>query len=296
VTNAAIDANRLQLAECGAKLFVDIPAEPVTLFVDDIRLTQVLSNLLHNATKFTGQGGLITIVGRVSPDRSGEPELRLTVTDNGAGIDPALLPHVFELFMQGDVAAPGGAAGLGVGLALVERIVKLHGGTIHARSRGVGFGSEFHVCIPLLPAPPPEPAVERVFTPAPLDRRVLIVDDNADAAEMIVWLVRSLGGEARTAGDGPTAVRLAREFDPHVVLLDIGLPGLDGYETCRAIRERTTGPQPLIVAVTGFGQDRDKRRAAEAGFDLHLTKPVDPARIEQILTDPAPHRRLAQRT
>ena len=283
MVHAAVDANRVAIEDGGARLVIDLPDTPVEMFVDPTRFVQVISNLLHNAAKYTPAGGVIHIAAQI--DGGPERALQLTVSDNGIGIGSDLLPRIFELFTQG--AADGVRSGLGIGLALARRLIEMHGGKIEARSDGHGSGSAFTIRMPLpatLPAPAHVGAHPR--SAPPLDRRLLVVDDNVDAADALSWLVQSLGADVRTAYDGPTAVREAAEFDPDIVLLDIGMSKMDGYETCARIRERA-GDRPFIVAITGWGQERDKLRATEAGFDAHITKPADPAALEKLLSDAA---------
>jgi signal transduction histidine kinase/integral membrane sensor domain MASE1/ActR/RegA family two-component response regulator len=286
--HAAVDANRIAIESGGAHLVIDLPADPVPLLVDPTRFVQVVSNLLHNAAKFTGPGGTITVAGRII-EGGMHGTLVVTVADTGAGISADLLPRVFDLFTQGRPPEGRGPSGLGIGLALARRLLEMHGGTIDAHSDGPGQGSEFTLRLPMV-TPQPARVDQRPAPPQSLrlaiDRRVLIVDDNADSADALAWLVRAIGGDPRTTYDGPTAVREAAAFAPHIVLLDIGMAGMDGYETCRRIRE-TAAPQPFIIAITGWGQDRDKVRAAEAGFDAHITKPADPAILEQLLANAA---------
>jgi CheY-like chemotaxis protein len=281
LVDAAIEANRAAIDVAGLTLSVRLPDRPVTLVVDPTRFVQVLSNLVHNAAKFTTAPGRIAIDAQVARAFGGGDQLIVSIADSGIGIARDLLPHIFDPFTQGDRSAGRGPAGLGVGLALAQRIVSLHGGGIEARSAGPGHGSEFIVRLPLVrgaPAAAVEPAPPR----SALDRRVLVIDDNVDAADMLAWLVRSLGGEARTANNGRDGLTIAAAFEPHVVLLDIGMPEMDGYEVCRRLRE-TRSRSAFIVAITGWGQDRDKARAAEAGFDAHLTKPADPDVLERML-------------
>ena len=277
--DAAIDANRGAIDAAGLTLTVRIPEQPVQLLVDPTRFVQVLSNLLHNAAKFTEAPGQITITAAVEHG----DQLVVAIADTGFGITGELLPHVFDTFIQGDRSVARGQAGLGIGLALAQRIVKLHGGGIEARSAGLGRGSEFIVRLPLVHGDGDERAPAEAPQKSGLNRRVLVIDDNVDSADMLAWLVQSLGGEAKTAHDGPAGIAAAKEFEPDVILLDIGMPGMDGYEVCRRIREANT-TRPFIVAITGWGQERDKIRATEAGFDAHLTKPADLDELERLLT------------
>jgi CheY-like chemotaxis protein len=242
----------------------------------------VISNLVQNATKFTGTGGKITINAAVEPaTQSAVPDLVLTVADTGIGIEAHELPRVFDLFAQ---AHPGGYdrhAGLGIGLALARSLVELHGGSITASSAGIGKGSVFTVRVPAPVLTPTETA--GVHTARSLrGLPVLVVDDNRDAADAMMLLVSQLGGEGRVAYDGFSALAALDEFSAAVVLLDIGMPGLDGYQTCRKIREKK-GAAVCVVAVTGWGQEQDRQLAAAAGFDAHMTKPADPEQLIELL-------------
>jgi signal transduction histidine kinase/integral membrane sensor domain MASE1/ActR/RegA family two-component response regulator len=291
MVEAAVEANRAAMEAAAVQLDVDLPPQPVVLSVDSTRFVQVISNLLHNATKFSHAGGRIAIRARVATDAAGADALVLTVADQGIGIAGDLLPHVFDLFTQGARPGAGGAAGLGIGLALTQRIVEMHGGRVEARSGGPGLGAEFAVYMPgVQPASGATRAAADPREPQALNRRVLVVDDNADAANMMALLVRTLGAEVRTAYDGPGGIQAATEFLPDVVLLDIGMPGMDGYDTCRQLRQRL-GRGPVVVAITGWGQERDQARAFDAGFDAHFTKPADPAVLERLLVDPEGARR-----
>jgi two-component system CheB/CheR fusion protein len=261
----------------GQELLVSLPDQPIFLDGDLVRLTQVISNLLVNATKYTDRAGQI----RLSGERAGS-EVVIRVRDTGVGIDPALLTQVFELFVQADRSLDRAQGGLGVGLTLVQRLVELHHGSVMATSPGLGQGSEFCVRLPALPegqaadsetAEPPLPAKNS-------PRRVLVVDDNQDAAESTAVLLRLLGHEVQVAHDGPAALSVVPQFHPDIVLLDIGLPGMDGYEVARALRAQPQLRGLVLVAVTGYGQDEDRRQALAAGFDRHLTKPLAP----QVLT------------
>ena len=291
MVDAAIDTNREAIDAARLRLDVQLPESAVELWADPTRFVQVISNLLHNAAKFTGAGGVITVRAAVRRHGDGGDELRLSVSDTGAGISAELLPHVFDLFTQGQRAAKGDRTGLGVGLALARRIVELHDGAIEARSAGPGRGSEFVVRIPIVAGDEVSESgngTARVGAKRSFDCRVLIIDDNADGAEITAMLVRGMGGEVITASNGATGIQQALAAKPDIILLDIGLPDMDGYEVCRTIRQRAGGLRPWIVAVTGWGQQRDKDRAAAEGFDAHLTKPVDPALLEKVLRSRTP--------
>lgn len=235
---------------------------------DRARLVQVLSNLLNNAAKYTPPGGAIELAAK----REGD-EVVLRVSDNGAGISPDLLPSIFELFVQGERSIERARGGLGLGLAIVHSLVGLHGGDVSASSEGEGKGATFTVRLPALTvATAPEPAREHL--PASVaPRRILIVDDNEDAAELMGEALTRAGHSVRIAHDGLNALELAAEFDPDCVMLDIGLPLLDGYEVARRLRDRDERRRTL-VAITGYGQADDVRRALAAGFDRHLVKPL----------------------
>ena len=210
----------------------------------------------------------------------------VTVTDAGAGISPDMLPRIFDLFTQGDASAqrPGG---LGIGLALARRLVELHGGTIDAQSDGIGRGATFTIRLPIADPPVTEIAIDEAETSGECHRRVLVVDDNADAAASLAMSIELRGGTVAIAGDGETAIATALQFKPDLVLLDIGLPGITGYEVCEQLRARL-GAEPTIIAVTGWGQPHDKETARRAGFDGHLTKPADPATLGTLLTELTP--------
>ncbi|MCO5168145.1 MAG: ATP-binding protein [Planctomycetes bacterium] len=281
VVNRAVDAVRHLTATRDQALEVRLPPAPLRLRADPVRLGQVLSNLLLNAAKYTPPGGHI----EVAAERAGH-EVIVRVKDDGVGIPRALLDRVFDLFVQADRTLDRSEGGLGIGLTLARRLVEMHGGQIHATSEGPGQGSEFVVRLPLLTA---EPAAA-LAPAAPHDgeahdgaRRVLVVDDNADAADLLCDLLRQEGHQVRVARDGLSALAEVGSFHPDVLLLDIGLPGLDGYEVAARVRGQNDRAQPLLVAVTGYGQASDRRRSLEAGFDHHLVKPVDPTRLNAIL-------------
>jgi predicted ATPase/signal transduction histidine kinase/ActR/RegA family two-component response regulator len=280
LVNSAIEANRAAITAKKIELGVDLPQSLCVLDVDPTRFVQVLSNLLHNATKFTEPGGAIHVSGRVSESHGdAPPQLALSVSDSGIGIPREFLPRVFDLFSQGNGGSSQG--GLGIGLALARRLVEMQGGEIEVRSEGPGHGSEFVIRLPLCTQSPPARGAE-TSVPHRIDCRVMVIDDNRDAANVMAMLVEELGGHCRTAYDGESGVGEMLTYRPHVVLLDIGMPGLDGFETCRRIR-RELGNDVMVVALTGFGQQQDKERTRQYGFDAHLTKPADPAALEKLL-------------
>jgi len=252
---------------------------PVWVDADPTRLEQVVGNVLANALKYTPEGGAITV--RVAAD--GE-RARLEVEDTGAGISPELLPRIFELFVQGERTLDRAQGGLGIGLTLTRALVDMHGGTVEAHSAGPGRGATFTIRLPRIPVPaaPAGAAAGRPATPRP--RRIVVVEDNADAREMLRLQLERDGHEVHAAATGPSGVELAESIRPDVVFIDIGLPGLDGYEVARRIRAEDWGKSILLVALTGYGQVDDRRRALEAGCDVHLTKPVFPERLAEVLS------------
>lgn len=266
------------------QISVTVPEEPLWLFADAVRIEQILTNLLNNAIKYTDPGGRIEVL----VERNGS-EAIFRVKDTGIGISPSLLPRIFDLFMQADRSLDRSQGGLGIGLTLVRMLVEMHGGTVAVESAGEGHGSEFTVRLPLADGPAEgESAAANVATPTSRRdgralRRVLVVDDNVDAADMLAEAIRALGHDVRLAHDGPSAINVAESFAPEVVFLDIGLPGMDGYEVALRLRRPPLAPMTL-VALTGYGRDADKLRAREAGFDRHLVKPVDIDVVEKIVT------------
>jgi CheY-like chemotaxis protein len=249
---------------------------------DPVRLAQIVGNLLHNAAKYTGERGSISLVARSS---GGWAEIR--VRDSGIGISPEAMPHIFELFTQIPSERVNTSGGLGIGLALVRALVELHGGEIRVSSDGIEKGSEFTLRLPLL-----EPDVESAgdsSAAAPeaqgiqVRRNILIADDNQDALESLALMLRLEGHEVHCASDGEEALTLAGIRKPEIVVLDVGMPKLDGCEVARRIRAESWGRKAVLVALTGWGQDADRKRSRDAGFDLHLVKPVDPATICEML-------------
>lgn len=276
----AVDNIRPMVERHHHTLTVHWPSEPIHVYADPIRVAQVVTNLLHNAVKYTKEGGQIDLV--ISRRAR---QARILVRDTGMGISPDLLPHVFDLFTQAEVTLDRSQGGLGLGLTLVKRLVKMHGGIVRAASRGIGTGSEFTIMLPLVDDG--RAAAEPRSVPAPRQRdiakRILIVDDNEDAAEMLGMLLSSRGHEVAIAHDGISALEKVRAFKPDVLCLDIGLPHLDGYALAARIREIDLGKRPTLIAVTGYGQDKDRSKALESGFDHHLVKPVNIEALYQIL-------------
>ncbi|WKB52468.1 PAS domain S-box protein [Eleftheria terrae] len=280
VVRDAVETSRPLIEGAGHTLTIELPQEPLHVDADQTRLAQVFSNLLNNAAKYTEPGGAIGL----QVQRLGA-EARVCVSDNGVGIGAQMLPRLFEMFSQGDRSIERSQGGLGIGLALVKRLVEMHGGHVEAASAGLGHGSEFCVQLPLArsqPAQPPAPA-EPVNPAECAGRRMLVVDDNKDAALSLAAILQIMGNDARVAHDGVEALGLAASFRPQIILLDIGMPRLNGYETARLMREQPWGRDALLVALTGWGQDEDRRRSREAGFDHHLVKPVEPEALERLL-------------
>jgi len=263
------------------KLQVRLPDAPVWMQGDFARLSQVVGNLLHNAAKYSGDGGAITLELAVD---NGAATIR--VSDNGIGIEPELLPNIFELFTQGQNSLDRGQGGLGVGLTLVQRLVELHGGTVEARSDGAGAGAEFIVRLPAVSVVRNDEhgASASPALASPHGQRVLIVDDNRDAAETVAQFLQLEGHEVKFVGDGHQALACVPVFAPQVVVLDIGLPGLSGYDTALRMREMPPMKDVLLIALTGYGQSEDRRRAEESGFDHHFVKPTDPQALTELIT------------
>ena len=286
IVNGAVEELRDLVESRRQHLTVSIPvnAEKIRVEADRVRIQQVVSNLMHNAIKFTPQGGMIDVVLY----RKGDQAV-LRVRDSGVGISPAMLPRVFDLFTQADTSPDRTQGGLGIGLTLAKQLVEMHGGRIEARSHGLDRGCEFEVSLPLIAERKKKSAEPGDLAPPEhaRTRRVLIVEDNVDAAESLSMLLEFLGHEVRVETSGASALEALRTTDFQAVLIDIGLPDMDGYEVARQIRMLPGSRTKLLVALTGYGQEEDKRRALSAGFDQHLIKPVDVERLQNLLTDSA---------
>jgi signal transduction histidine kinase len=279
----AIETIAPLIAEQRHDLSVDISEEALEVEGDLTRLTQVLGNLLNNAAKYTDPGGIISVTAR----RVGT-DVDIRVRDNGIGIPPALLPRLFQLFTQVDAAAHRAQGGLGIGLALVRQLVQMHGDSVTAYSDGPGKGSEFLIRLPLRMQRPRELmdsglAPQSGVNGSKPGHRILLADDNRDALDSLATLLQCDGHEVHTAGDGAEALEVAAQCRPDVVLLDIGMPKLDGYEVARRIRAEPWGKSAVLIALTGWGQDEDRRRSREVGFDSHLVKPLDPDALSSLL-------------
>jgi PAS domain S-box-containing protein len=282
IVQRAVETTRTLLEQRHHELTVSLPPQPVRVEGDPARLEQILTNLLNNAAKYTDPGGRIGL----TVQRDGD-EVVLRVRDTGIGIAPDLLPKVFDLFVQAERRLDRSQGGVGIGLTLVKKLIELHGGSVQAFSSGAGKGSEFVV---LLPAAPRDQAAKSQGGPEsgpaqnPLPRRrVLVVDDNVDAADSLAVLLRLQGQDVQVAHDGLSAIETARANRPDIIFLDIGMPGLDGYEVCRRLRRQPATANLTIVALTGWALEEDQRRSRQAGFDRHLVKPVDPEALQQIL-------------
>jgi PAS domain S-box-containing protein len=282
IVQRAVEGTRAIIESRAHTLSVQLPAEPVRLEADPTRLEQVISNLLNNAAKYTMPGGHVWVTaGRE------EEEAVVRVRDTGIGVPPDVLERVFEPFVQSDGSLARSDGGLGVGLTLVRSLVEMHGGRVEATSPGLGQGSEFVLRLPA--QLPSEPALPAEPTPAAASRglRVLVVEDNIDAAESLATLLRLWNHDVNVVHDGRMALEAAREQQPEVVLLDIGLPGLDGYQVARRLRDEIGLDHALLVAMTGYGQPEDRRRSQEAGIQYHFVKPVEPLVLRNLLAGSA---------
>ena len=274
IVDQAVDAARPSIDQHNQQLTVALPSEPVYVEGDLTRLAQVLGNLLHNAARYTQDGGSIALTAEVN-----DGSVVFRVTDNGNGISAEALPRIFELFSHGDTPTTSSPGGLGLGLAVAQSIVELHGGRITARSEGTGKGSEFSVTLPVVTALPADVVRARSNpdrSPEHAHYRITLIDDNADANAALGMLLERAGHEVSAALNGLAGLELVRQHRPQIVLCDIGLAGMDGYAVAARLREQPNDQRPTTIAITGYGTPEDRARALAAGFDHHLVKPVDP--------------------
>lgn len=282
VVHIAVETSRPIVEAAQHDLVLSLPDEAVHLTADVTRLAQVFANLLNNSAKYTPPGGRIQLAARLD-----NGEVAVSVRDNGIGISTGMLPHIFEMFTQVDGSLNRSQGGLGIGLTLVRRLVEMHGGQVEAHSAGEGQGSEFVVRLPIVTelAPPGE-SPEQPATPVGLvARRILVVDDNRDSAVTLGMMLRLMGNEIHTAFDGAAALQAADQFRPDMIMLDIGLPKMSGYEVARHVRQQPWGRDMVLVALTGWGQEEDRRRSQQAGFNYHFVKPIDIEDLKQVLAD-----------
>jgi CheY-like chemotaxis protein len=280
---SAVETARPQIEASGHTLTVTLPPQPIHLNADLTRLAQVFWNLLNNSAKYTEPGGRISLTA----EREGG-EAVVTVQDTGIGVPAESLPKLFEMFSQVDRSLERAQGGLGIGLALVKGLTEAHGGRVEVHSEGPGHGCTFIVRLPVTERKPPAGDPQAAAAqPAPRGR-ILVVDDNRDGAASLALLLTVMGNDTRTAHDGLEGVELAEAFRPDLIVLDIGPPKLNGFDACRRIRGKAWAKDTLIVAATGWGQDEDRRRSKEAGFDHHLVKPVDAAELGRLLAERTP--------
>jgi PAS domain S-box-containing protein len=291
IVQSAVEISGAQVHAARHELTVTLPSEPLWVHADHARLAQVVANLLNNAAKYTEPGGRIGLTA----ERHGD-QAAIHVRDTGIGVPAEMLPHLFDMFVQVTSSLERSQGGLGIGLTLVRRLVEMHGGTVEAHSAGAGQGSEFVVRLPLAPEPvnrseaaPPVPTQPPPGGSSGL--RILVVDDNRDSAESLGMLLKLLGHEVRMAHNGPAALESARTFQPAIMLLDIEMPGMNGYEVARRAREEPSGKDMLLVAMTGYAGEQDRRHCDEAGFDRHMVKPVDLSQLQHMLASLVGRRR-----
>jgi signal transduction histidine kinase/ActR/RegA family two-component response regulator len=281
LVQAALDVCGAAIDAAGHALTLDLPPEPMALRCDPTRLVQVISNLLSNAVKYTPRGGRITLA---ACRRDGRVEI--AVRDSGIGIPRDMLGRVFDMFTQVPQSLERSQGGLGIGLTLVKRLVELHGGAVEARSAGPGLGAEFVVTLAEDCAAPAAPEMAAAAPPAARKTRILVADDNRDAADSLAYMLRIGGHDVRTAYDGQQALDVAETYRPAVALIDLGMPRVNGYETARRLRASSFGADLVLIALTGWGQPDDRSRSLAAGFDHHVVKPVDPPLLERLLAAP----------
>ncbi|HEY4262891.1 MAG TPA: ATP-binding protein [Schlesneria sp.] len=280
VIRSAVEASRPLIDACDHQLAISLPSEPLTVQGDPVRLSQIFANLLNNSSKYMHSGGQIWLsVRRVDDD------VLISVRDTGVGIEPEMLQHVFKMFAQVDRSKRQAQGGLGIGLTLVQSLVEMHSGTVEAKSDGLEKGSEFVIRLPLIKATQQlqqsPPAIRDLRMPK---LQVLVVDDNQDAATTLSMLLQLLGCEVATANDGPSALQILKAYRPAVAFLDIGMPGMDGYEVARRIRLIPELQSVMLVALTGWGQQEDRRLSSESGFDHHMLKPADITTLKALFT------------
>lgn len=278
IVQQAVETSRPIIEQAGHRLTVELPPGAIYVDADLTRMAQVFSNILNNAAKYTEPGGQI----RLTAVHEGD-DVVVSIEDNGIGIPAHMLPHVFDMFTQVDRSLERSQGGLGIGLSIVKRLVEMHGGTVEAKSAGDGAGSEFTVRLPVVLSVVTTQSGADEDKPASGRRRILVVDDNRDAAKTLAMILKLKGDEAKTAYDGLEALEVGAKFRPDLILLDIGMPNLNGYDTARRIRQQAWGKNITLVALTGWGQDEDRRKSQEAGFDLHMVKPIDPKDLEKLL-------------
>jgi len=287
VVRSAVEASRPMIEAAQHQLAITLPREPVVLNADPVRLSQVFANLLNNAAKYTDSGGQIWLAANVQPKPELPAEVIVSIRDTGIGISPAMLPRVFDMFAQSDSSYERAKGGLGIGLTLVKKLVQLHGGSVEAHSEGPGCGSELVVRLPLA-----EPYLAKTAALSPQSSQpqarpsqlsILVVDDNQDAANSLAIILQRLGLRVHVVYDGLTALRSIIDYRPSVVLLDIGMPGMDGYEVIRQARLQLENDNVMFIALTGWGQNTDRRRSKDAGFAQHLIKPVDLPQLYALL-------------
>jgi PAS domain S-box-containing protein len=279
IVQRAVESVRSLLNQRSHKLSVSLSPDPISVDADVTRIEQVVVNLLNNAAKYTDEGGQIWL----SAKQEGNLAV-LRVRDTGVGIAPEVLENIFDPFSQAERTMDRAQGGLGIGLTVVQKIVELHHGHVEAASAGIGQGSEFTVRLPIFGTEPRESNVSTSDESVAETTKILIVDDNVDAADMLASILRLVGHDVQVAYSGQSALEVAMEFQPTIVLLDIGLPEMNGYEVARRLRQRPQSKDTLLIAMTGYGQDIDRQRSNQAGFDYHLVKPVDPEKLEGLLT------------
>jgi PAS domain S-box-containing protein len=287
IIRGAVDGSRPLFDRGKHEVTVTLPASQVWVNGDRIRLAQLLMNLLDNAAKYTPVGGRIWLTAELDSGKpQGSHEAVVRVSDTGVGIAPEKLPELFDMFYQVDVSLERSQGGLGIGLTLVRQLIAMHGGTVEAFSKGVGQGSEFVVRVPVLAENEIELDASLIGDDpksVPAGRRILVADDNRDSAESMARVLRSLVNEVETVYSGIDAVEAAQNFRPDIILLDIGMPIMNGYEAAKTIRQQPWGKNAVLIALTGWGQEEDRRRSREAGFDAHLIKPVDHTALMKLL-------------